>query len=274
LPGAILAGALLVPLLAVALAAALAYPVPAAGSSFLRILFYRALTPTGWIGLPVLGAGLGVLASLAWAGSTAGTLRLLGLGVGLCLLGSALIARTPVSPLARAGPQGSRAKAQEIRRAAFRSPAAIAGILHYTRDPDPVVREQTVLALGVNLVVAGIERATPERPSPHRDLPLRDSLRVCLIAALADPDQGVRAEAARALWKSPRCFGRQPAAAETLAAILDRAPRPGALERLAWLALDAAAGAPDPRLKAAAARFAAATPDSDLARAARLAAAP
>jgi hypothetical protein len=270
-----LAGALLVPLLAVALAAALGYLGTVAGSPFLRILFYRVLTPSGWIGLPVLGAGLGALASLVWAGSTARALRLLALALGLCLLGSTLIARTPAAPPAGgARPQSARAKAQEIRRAAFRSPSAIAGLLHYTRDPDPVVREQAVLALGVNLVVAGIEHATPERPSPYRDLPLGDSLRVCLVAALGDPEQGVRAEAARALWKAPRCFGRQPAAAETLAAILDRALRPEAVERLAWLALDGAAGAPEPRLKAAAARFAAATPDSDLARAARLAARP
>jgi hypothetical protein len=270
-----LAGALLVPLVAVAVAAALAYPGVASDAPFLRILFSRALTSTGWIGLPVLGAGLGALASLAWAGSAARALRVLALALGLCLLGSALVARPPAAPAARgAAPRGARGKAQEIRRAAFRSPSAIAGILHYTRDPDPVVREQAVLALGVNLVVAGIEHATPERPSPHRDLPLRDSLRVRLAAALGDPDQGVRVEAARALWKAPRTFGREPAAAETLAAILDRALRPGAVERLAWLALDAAAGAPDLRLRASAARFAAATPDSDLARAARLAARP
>jgi hypothetical protein len=131
-----------------------------------------------------------------------------------------------------------------------------------------------MLALGVNLVVAGIEHATPERPVPDRFLPVRDSIRVRLIGGLTDPVEAVRAEAARALWKAPLAFGRVPAAADTLAAVLDRALRPDAVERLAWLALDAAAGAPDPGLKAAAARFGAATPDSDLARAARLAARP
>jgi hypothetical protein len=270
-----LAGALLVPLLVVGLAAALGLPVLSAGTSPARLVLARALTPSGWIGLPVLGAGLGALASLAWAGSAARTLRVLLLAIGLGVLGAALVARTPVLPTpGSASPRSARGRAQEIRRAAFRSPSAIAGILHYTRDPDAVVREQAALALGVNLVVAGIEHASAERPSPYQSLPLRDSIGTRLEAALDDPDPSVRAEAARALWKAPRTFGSRPAAAETLADVLDRALRPGAVERLAWLALDAAAGAPDGHLKAAAARFAAATPDSDLARAARLAARP
>jgi hypothetical protein len=270
-----LAGALLVPLLTVGLAAALAFPGLSSSTSLTRLLLARALTPTGWIGLPVMGAGLGALASLAWAGSTSRTLRVLLLAIGLCLAGAALVSRTPgIPPTRGAPPRSARGKAQEIRRAAFRSPSAIAGILHYTRDPDAVVREQAVLALGVNLVVAGIEHATTDRPSPYQGLALRDSIGARLDAALQDTDQGVRAEAARALWNAPRSFGARPAAAETLADILDRGLRPGAVERLAWLALDAAAGAPDPGLKAAAARFAAATPDSDLARAARLAARP
>lgn len=279
LPGAMLAGALLVPLLAVAGAAALGALGGRAATPghepFLHTLFARALTPSGWIGLPVLGAGLGALASLAWAGSPARSMKVFALALGLCLLGSALIARPPTElPVRGGGPRSARAKAQAIRRAAFRSPAAIAGILAHTRDQDPVVREQAVLALGVNLVVASIEHATPERPSPHQRLPLCDSLRVRLSAALGDPEEAVRAEAARALWKAPRTFGPTPAAAETLAAVLDRALRPGAVERLAWLALDAAAGAPDRGLKAAAARFAVAVADSDLAQAARLAARP
>jgi hypothetical protein len=222
-----------------------------------------------------VGAGLGALASLGWVGTAAGSARVLALGLGLCVLGALLVARPPVAlPPPGTGARSVQGKVREIRRAAFRSPAAIAGILVHTRDADPMVREQAVLALGVNLVVAGIEHATAERPSPHQDLPLRDSIRVRLDVALSDPDEAVRAEAARALWKSPRTFGPAPGAAETLAAVLDRALRPRAVERLSWLALDAAAGAPHPRLKAAAARFAAATPDTALARAARLAARP
>jgi hypothetical protein len=270
-----LAGALLVPLAAVSLAAGLAALHVAPDGPLLRALFRRALTPTGWIGLPVVGAGLGALTSLAWAGSAARALRVLALGLALCVLGSALVARPPTTlPVGASSPGSARGKTREIRRAAFLSASAIAGILHYTRDPDPVIREQAVLALGVNRVVAGIEHASPDRPSPDEDLPLRDSIRVRLLTALGDREEAVRAEAARALWKAPRAFGSEPAAAESLAAILDRAMRPGTVERIAWLALDAAAGAPDPGLKAAAARFAAATPDSDLARAARLAARP
>src|SRR5262249_33047310 len=103
--------------------------------------------------------------------------------------------------------------------------------------------------------------------------PLRDSLRARLRDAMShDPVEAVRAEAARALWKAPVTFGPQPAAAETLSAVLERSLRPGAVERLSWLALDAAAGTPDRGLRAAAARFAQSTTDSDLARAARQAA--
>ena len=268
-----LAGALFVPFVAILVASLFALPAFSSGSGFFAILFTRALTPTGWIGLPVLGAGLGALASLAWAGSGVRALRVLLLGVGLGILGAGLIARTPVYPRGGgAGPRGSLARMQAIRRATYRSPAKLSEILPYTRDRDPLVREQAALALGKNLVVDSIER--PGQTSPFAALPLRDSLRIRLLAALTDSVEDVRAEAARALWKAPRAFGTQPAAAETLAAVLDRANRPGAVERLAWLALDAAAGAPEPGLKAAAARFAAATPDSELAEVARRAARP
>ncbi len=273
--GAMVAGALLVPLVALAIAAALGSPAAVPGTPLPRVLVTRALGPTGWIGLPVLGAGLGALTALGWAGSGARALKVLTLAVGLGVLGAALVSRTPALPPGRGlPPRSARGKAQAILRGAFRSPSALAGILHFTRDPDPVVREQAVLALGVNLVVAGIEHATVERPSRFAGLPLRDSLRERLAVALGDPAEGVRAEAARALWKAPRTFGSQPAAAETLTAVLARASRPGAVERLAWLALDAAAGPPYAPLKAAAARFAEATPDSELAQAARRAARP
>ena len=273
LTGAVLSGALLLPLLAVALAALLGRPGPWAQATLLEALLARALSPTGWAGLPLLGAGLGALVAARGRVSPARVARALALGLALDLAGILVLARAaPALDPNRSAARGARAKAQEILRASFRSPEAIAGILPYTRDPDPVVREQAVLALGVNLVVAGVEHATPERPSRMATLPLRDSLRVRLLAALTDRAEGVRAEAARALWKAPKSFGPHPEAAETLAAFLDRAGYPQAVERFAWLALDAAAGAKDPRLRAAAARFAATTPDSDLARAARLAA--
>ncbi|MBI1796002.1 MAG: hypothetical protein HYR74_03010 [Candidatus Eisenbacteria bacterium] len=270
LPGAMLAGALLVPLLTLAVAALLALPVFGRLPRFLALLFTRALAPSGWIGLPLLGAGLGALTTLAWSGSAGATLRRLALAIALMVAGAALVVRTPYFPEARnAPPRGSRARMDVIRRSTFHSPADVARILPYTRDPDPIVRQQAVLACGVNVIVAGIEGATADHPSPFVGLPLCDSLRTRLEAALHDSVEDVRAEAARALWKAPRTFGREPAAAETLAAVLDRALRPGAVERLTWLALDAAAGAPDARLEAAAAQFAAACPDTELARAAR-----
>jgi len=148
-------------------------------------------------------------------------------------------------------------------------------VLDLSRDPDPRVREQAVLALGVNLIVDDIQRATERQPSRFAAHPLRARLRDRLLEALArDSVESIRAEAARALWKAPRAFGAQPAAAETLAAVLDRAGQEGSLERLAWLALDAAAGPPSVPLKAAARRLAARTPDPELSRQAAAAAAP
>jgi hypothetical protein len=268
-----LGGALLVPLATIAIAWAVSWLAPPRGPAFLDVLFTRALTPSGWIGLPLLGAGLGALLALGWVTPGRPALRLLLVALPLLVGGALLVARPPsATPAASAARPGSpRAKARAILKASFRSPATVATILPYAGDRDPVVRQQAVLALGVNLVVAGIEHETSEHPSPFARLPLRDSLRVRLLAALGDPVEDVRAEAARALWKAPRTFGAQPAAAETLAAVLDRALLPGSVERLTWLALDAAAGRPDPGLRAAAARFAAATPDPELARVARLA---
>ena len=183
------------------------------------------------------------------------------------------IPKPPPRPPATA-PQSPGSKARAIRKWSFESADAVARLLPLSRDPDPAVRELAVLALGVNLVVADLGRATPQEPSRYAASPLRDSLRTRLLEALRDSVEGVRAEAARALWKAPAAFGVHPEAAETLAAVLDRAQRPDVPERLAWLALDAAAGAPHPTLKRAAARFAAGTSDTALARAARRASQP
>jgi len=163
-------------------------------------------------------------------------------------------------------PRTTAAKRRAILKWSYRSPGMVGRIVALSRDPDPEVREQAVLALGVNVVVSDIEQANDRRPSRWTDHPMRDTLRVRLLEALRDPSEPVRAEAARALWKAPRTFGSQPVAAETLAAVLARADRPQAVERLTWLALDAAAGAPHPGLRAAAARFASTTRDTSLAR--------
>jgi len=243
---------------------------------------YRAwLAAGGWLWIPLWGAAAGALATVREAQT--GSQRV------ACVTVAAAIALAPLAlrpvvpePMARIErPRDARAKQSAFRRWAYRDPAAVANILPYAADPDPVVREQAVLALGVNLIVTDIEHATETRPARFLASPLRDSLAARLEVALHDPVEAVRIEAARALWNAPRALGSHPAAAETLAAALDRAastrPTPRAdapSSRIVWLALDAAAGVPDSALKAAAARFAEATDDSALRRAARQAAKP
>jgi hypothetical protein len=273
LAGATIGGAFLASLAMVAagwllkaLAALLNGPDPAAA--------YSAYLATGaWLWFPLWGAALGALLAARWAPGLAsrGIALAFALAVGLL----PLVLR-PVLPGEgpEASPRTPQAKMHAVLRWSYRTPATVLKIVAISRDPDPRVREQAVLALGVNLIVTDIEHATPGRPALHADSPVRDSLRVRLLECLGDPVEIVRAEASRALWKAPRCFGAQPAAAETLAALLGRAMLPGAPERLAWLALDAAAGAPDTALQAAAARFAVTATDSDLRAAARRAALP
>ena len=233
------------------------------------------LASGGWLAVALLGVAAGALTTLH--GIRSRRQRLAVIVTALAALGLALALTWSLGPaVARnsGAPRSPRARARAILKGSFQSPHGIAQMLPYTHDPDATVREQAVLALGVNLIVSDVERASERWPAKYATHPLRDSLREHLLEALHDSSASIRAQAARALWKAPRTFGSQPAAAETLAAVLDRATRPGALERLAWLALDAAAGAPHPALKAAAARFAAATPDSELARVAARAAEP
>jgi hypothetical protein len=266
LMGASVAGALLAGLGTLAAGMLLRGGAPA-GALWLA----RFIAGGGGLALLLWGAAAGALISIRWARSRRETLAAT-LTAGLALL-LGWAAFGPGDTPSRRAPLSARAKVREIRRNSYRSAESVAQIVPYARDPDPLVREHAVLALGVNLVVDDFEKATQERPPRLAADPVRDRIRSALLAALADSVEAVRAEAARALWKAPRSFGRQPAAAETLAAILDRALHSAAPERLSWLALDAAAGAPHPALKSAAARFAAATPDSELARAARKAAA-
>ena len=232
---------------------------------------YRAwLASGGWLRLPLGGAALAALAARARA--ERGSQRVLSMGLAAALGALAFAVRTADLPLTREpAPRTARAKAHAILRWSYRTPETVLRIVALSRDPDPAVREQAVLALGVNVVVDDIEHATAVRPSRYRSSAVRDSLRSRLLACLHDTNPGVRAEAARALWKAPLVFGSNAAAAETLAAILDHALDPDRPERLAWLALDAAAGAPSPALRQAASRFAAATHDTELARYARLA---
>src|SRR4029077_5495221 len=103
----------------------------------------------------------------------------------------------------RAPPRTAEARMRAVLRWSYRTPATVLRIVAMSRDPDAKVREQATLALGVNLIVTDIERATPDRPARYAPSPVRDSLRVRLAEALHDPVEVVRAEAARALWKAP-----------------------------------------------------------------------
>ncbi|HYM82350.1 MAG TPA: hypothetical protein VEY91_13180, partial [Candidatus Limnocylindria bacterium] len=227
----------------------------------------------GWLALPLAGAALAMFLARRWAHTARERRVAVVLAIfGVLAAGGVLFGAGPGPEGSASAPKSPRAKARAILKWSYRSPGTVARILPYAGDLDPTVREQAVLALGLNLIVTDIEHATPTRPARYESHPLRERLRTQLLVSMReDSSEAVRAEAARALWKAPLAFGPQPAAAETLAVVLERALRPGAVERLAWLALDAAAGARDPGLEAAAARFAMQTPDPELARAARTA---
>jgi hypothetical protein len=229
------------------------------------------LAAGGWLWISLWCVALSLLLALRWAPSLARKISTAALALGIGVL--PLVARPRVNEPEPKSPRTAAAKRRAILKWSFASPQTVARILPLSRDPDPEVREQAVLALGVNLIVTDIEQTTVTRPSRYSDHPLRESLRARLLEAMAgDPSEAVRVEAARALWKAPVAFGTHPAAAETLSAVLDRALRPGTPERVAWLALDAAAGPADSSLILAARRFEAATPDPELRRAARIAA--
>ncbi len=232
---------------------------------------YRAwLAGGGWLKVPMWGAGIATLLSVRHAVNWPQRLLTGWFIFEFCVM--PFLVHTNPAPGGENSPQTARAKTRAILKWSYRSPETVARIVALSRDADPIVREQAVLALGQNVIVADVEHSAVTRPSRFATHPVRDSLRVRLIECLRDPAETVRAEAARALWKAPLAFGTQPAAAETLAAVLDRATDPARPERLAWLALDAASGAPHPFLQAAAERFANTTDDSGLARYARLAA--
>lgn len=231
--------------------------------------YRRWLGGGGWTWLPLFGAAAG-----AWSASytAAGHARALCRALAVVLVALPAAWRPAVPGLeAPSLPASADGRIRAIRRLSFRDPASVAQLLPLSRDARAEVRARAALALGVNTIVSDIEHDRPGFPSRHAGDPLRDSLRIRLLELLADPDETVRIEAARALWNAPRAFGRQTAAAETLADLLERRATERSPGRLAWLALDAAAGVPDSGLRAAALRFAAATPDTALASAAQAA---
>jgi hypothetical protein len=227
------------------------------------------LAAGGWLPLVLLGAAIGAFGAAVRSRRRGAWLATIGLLLAAFVVGQRV---GTGAPGAAREPKDAKAKARAFLKWSYRSPQTVAMILPYAADPDPTVREQAVLAMGVNLIVTDIEHATSLRPARYEQHPVRDSLRVRLLSVLRDdPIEAVRAEAARALWNAQKAFGEVPSAAETLAAALDRAPRSGRSSRATWLALDAAAGAPDSTLKAAAARLAASTSDTTLARVATMA---
>jgi len=263
LPAALISGALMAALAMVVAGWLLAAGGRVVGRPALAAP-YRALLAAGaWVWFPLWGAALGALRAALGAERLKARLGCLALALILALL--PLAWRPEVAP--EAGdrwPTTPAAKRRAILRWSYRSTGTVLHIVTLSRDPDPDVREPAVLALGINRVVTGIERDTSRVPAGDARSPVRDSLRARLLECLGDPVEIIRAEAARALWKAPRTFGTERAAAETLAAMLARAASGRGPERLAWLALDAAAGAPDSSLKHAAARFAARTTDPAL----------
>lgn len=270
LAGALIAGALAGGAATVVTGFALVLVGMLTGDRRWATAFREFLVAGGWAWIPLWTAALAALGAQRAAptsGARAGTLAL-----AFSLAALPLVFRPAYVEIERQeSPETPDAKRRAILKWSYRTPETVASIVALSRDPDPRVREQAVLALGVNRVVSDIEHASDQRPAKYLAHPVRDSLRIRLLEALHDPAEEVRVEAARALWKSPLTFGTQPAAAETLAHVLGRALRPGAIERLSWLALDAAAGASHAELRAATARFAAATPDTTLRRAAEVA---
>jgi len=252
LGGAALTGALLAALLMVAAGWALRF----ARLEHAASVFAAYLARGGWVWIPLWGAAADVAAAWRDAKRPAHRVAVVAVAAVLALIPIAWRPRVVEFAERADQPATARAKATAILRAAYRDPASVARILPYAADPDSVVREQAVLALGRNWVTSAIENRSDIHADQLLASPIRDSLRVRLFAALDDPVADVRVEAARALWNAPRTFGARPAAAETLVVALDREAQREPAGRATFLALDAAAGPPDSALRAAAERFA------------------
>lgn len=230
--------------------------------------FRDYLAAGGWLWIPMWSAAAGALTRLREAPDRRARLLVAVVALGLGLLPAVFRPVVGPEPGAR-DPVGRAARTRAIRKWAYGNPASVERLLTMRHEADPVLREQVVLALGVNLIVSDVERTSVSRPARDADPTLRARLGAALREALGDSVESIRAEAARGLWRSPVAFGPAPTAAETLAAVLERASRPDGNERLAWLALDASATRRDTTLRGVVARVAAANPGTALERAAR-----
>ena len=151
-----------------------------------------ALSAGGWWLAIFGGAALGGFASARWARGSRE--RLTALLAGVILLLVAVGVRVESPPEQGRTPRGPRATARALLRWSYESPQAVGRILPYARDADPTVREQAVLALGVNRVVSDLERTAPGPPAAY-ERRLGDSLRA---GAAGQARAGPGAAAARA----------------------------------------------------------------------------
>ena len=167
-------------------------------------LAYRAFLAAGaWAWFPLWGAAIGALTAAIASDQFATRLACLGVALALALLPFVVRLEVGDSDPDRARPQTAQAKMRAVLRWSYRTPATVLRIVDMSRDADPKVREQATLALGINLIVTDIERATPDRPARYAASPVRDSLRERLTEALVDSVEVVRAVKEAVLLKVP-----------------------------------------------------------------------
>ena len=218
----VLTGALIATMAAVTLGFGLAWIGGAIGHHEWAENYRQFLANGGWWLLALWGAAAGaLLIGSRLASPIARTGALLG-AAALVALPLVLKAQYPSDTMPRM-PATAPAKRDAILRWSYRSLPGLEQTLELSRDPDPTVREQAVIALGRNLVVSDLEREDSEHPPRFATLPLRHELRERLFEVMrGDTLEMIRIEAANALWTAPRAFGSQPEAAETLRAVVAR----------------------------------------------------
>ena len=125
---------------------------------------YRAwLAGGGWLKVPMWGAGIATLLAIRHAVNWPQRLLTGWFVFEFCVM--PFMVHTQPAPRGEALPQTGRAKTRAILKWSYRSPETVARIVALSRDQDPVVREQAVIALGQNVIVADIEHSAITRPS-------------------------------------------------------------------------------------------------------------